>query len=96
MTVRKADIRLAPRLTAYLTREEVAGELRVSPPTVDEIVTRKLLPKPKLIGPSKNLPRWRWEDVDKAICNDDTAPSEEPYFREQSSGTQKDGKRDTA
>jgi hypothetical protein len=43
MTVRKAHIRLAPRLTAYLTQEEVAGELRLSPPTIGEMVDRGLL-----------------------------------------------------
>jgi hypothetical protein len=52
MIVRKSDTRLAARLTAYLTQDKVAGELRLSPPTVGEMVDRGLLPKPYLLGPA--------------------------------------------
>ena len=45
MTTRKTDIALSPRLTAYVTREEGAAELRVSPSTWDEMVECGQLPK---------------------------------------------------
>jgi predicted DNA-binding transcriptional regulator AlpA len=97
MTVRKADIRLAPRLTAYLTHEEVAGELRLSPPTIGEMVDRGLLPKPYLLGPNKNLPRWCWAEVDEAIRkNNSLHLDQEAYFRERTDGAQKDRKREIA
>jgi hypothetical protein len=39
--------------------------------------------------------RWRWQDVDSAICKDDAA-SPEPFFRESPNGTAKDRKRNAA
>ena len=45
MTARKSDIALSARLTAYVTREEGAAELRISPSTWDELVDSGQIPK---------------------------------------------------
>ena len=50
MATRKTDIALSPRLTAYITREEGAAELRVSPSTWDEMVECGQLPKAIRLG----------------------------------------------
>lgn len=86
MTARKCDIELASRLTAYVTREEGAAELRVSPSTWDEMVEAGLLPQPVRLGLTGKIVRWRWADVDKAISQGAEeslqceSPSE-PFFR---------------
>ena len=93
MTKRRADIVLPPRLTAYVTREEGAAELRISPSTSDDLVDRGVLPRP--VHRLGTIKRWRWEDVDSRLRNDD-AKSPEPFFRGVSNGTAKDRKRDVA
>jgi predicted DNA-binding transcriptional regulator AlpA len=95
MTTRKADIPLTSRLTAYVTREEGAAELRVSPSTWDEMVECGQLPKPIRLGRSGTILRWRWADVDRSLRGDNAEPPE-PYFRGLSNGTAKDRKRDVA
>jgi hypothetical protein len=60
MTVRKGDIPLNSRLTAYVTRERGAAELQVSPSTWDEMVKLNLLPKPHLLGPQRNMHFGPW------------------------------------
>src|SRR6478609_5830356 len=93
MTKRRSDIVLPPRLTAYVTREEGAAELRISPSTWDDLVARGVLPRPvQRLGAIK---RWRWEDVDSRLRNDD-AEAPESYFRGIGNGTAKDRKRDVA
>jgi predicted DNA-binding transcriptional regulator AlpA len=95
MTSRKRDIELTTRLTAYVTREEGAAELRLSPSTWDDLVRCGRLPKPHRLGTAL---RWRWDDVDKAISKDDLAPSgDEPFFREPVNGpAQKRGRHASA
>ena len=95
MTTRKTDIALSPRLTAYVTREEGAAELRVSPSTWDEMVECGQLPKAIRLGRTGTILRWRWADVDSRLRNNDAEPSE-PYFRGLGNGTAKDRKRDVA
>jgi predicted DNA-binding transcriptional regulator AlpA len=95
MTTRKSDIALPPRLTAYVTREEGAAELRISPSTWDEMIACGQLPKPIRIGRMGTILRWRWDDVDKRLRADD-ADTPEPYFRGLGNGTAKDRKRDVA
>ena len=95
MTRRKSDIALPPRLTAYVTREEGAAELQVSPSTWDEMVDCGQLPKPIRMGRMETILRWRWEDVDKKLRPDD-ADTPEPYFRGVANGTAKDRKRNAA
>jgi predicted DNA-binding transcriptional regulator AlpA len=62
MTTRKADIALTSRLTAYVTREEGAAELRISPSTWDELVEAGQIPKPVRLGRLGTILRWRWAD----------------------------------
>jgi hypothetical protein len=82
MTIRKADIRLTTRLTVFVTREEGAAELRVSPSTWDEMEEREQLPKPYLVGPNKDLKRWRWIEVERMIVGEECDDQQqEPYFR---------------
>ena len=86
MTASKRNIELAPRLTAYVTREEGAAELRVSPSTWDEMVEAGILPRPKRLGSTGKIPRWRWADVDRALSLAGTdsvqyEPPSEPFFR---------------
>jgi predicted DNA-binding transcriptional regulator AlpA len=95
MTKRRADIVLSPRLTAYVTREEGAAELRVSPSTWDEMVECGQLPRPVRMGKMGTIKRWRWADIDSSLRNDD-ADSPEPYFRRVGNGPAKDRKRDVA
>jgi predicted DNA-binding transcriptional regulator AlpA len=95
MTVRKSDIALPPRLTAYVTREEGAAELRISPSTWDEMVDCGQIPRPIRMGKMGTVKRWRWADVDSSLRNDD-AELPEPYFRGSANGTAKDRKRDVA
>ena len=92
MTTRKADIPLTSRLTAYVTREEGAAELRVSPSTWDEMVECGQLPRPIRLGRMGTILRWRWADVDRSLRGEDADPPE-PYFRGSGNGTAKDGKR---
>lgn len=99
MTTRKADIQLTPRPTAYVTCEEGAAELRVSPSTWDAMVDVGRLPKPYLLGPNQDLPRWRWMEVDNRIAGEhrDNAKEEaEPFFRGLSHGTKKERGRDAS
>jgi hypothetical protein len=93
MTKRRADIVLPPRLTAYVTREEGAAELRISPSTWDDLVDRGVLPKS--VHRLGTIKRWRWEDVDSRLRNDD-AESPEPFFRGLGNGQAKDRKRNVA
>jgi predicted DNA-binding transcriptional regulator AlpA len=95
MTARKSDIALPPRLTAYVTREEGAAELRISPSTWDEMVACGQLPRPIRMGRLGTIKRWRWVDVDSHLRGDD-ADAPEPFFREPSNGTAKDRKRNAA
>jgi hypothetical protein len=95
MTTRKSDIALSPRLTAYVTREEGAAELRISPSTWDEMVDCGQLPRPVLMGRNGTIKRWRWADVDSRLRNDD-ARSPEPYFRGITDASAKERKRDAA
>jgi predicted DNA-binding transcriptional regulator AlpA len=92
MTTPKAEIKLSSRLTAYVTREEGAAELRVSPSTWDDMVDGGILPKPRMLGRMRNIPRWCWAEVDEAIRNGHAKTylqPEEPYFREQAGGPTK-------
>jgi hypothetical protein len=96
MTARKAEIPLGPRLTAYVTRESGAAELQVSPSTWDEMVNRGVLPKPYLLGPNKDLKRWRWCEVENSIIGDvigDVHQEREPFFRSLTSGQTTERKR---
>jgi len=99
MTSRKADIPLNSRLTAYVSREQGAAELQVSPSTWDDMVECGQLPPPRRFGRMQTLLRWRWADVDRRLCKDDTGShvgDEQPFFRERAGGTTKDIKRDAA
>ena len=60
MTARKSNIALSARLTAYVTREEGAAELRISPSTWDELVDSGQIPKPIRLGCMGTILRWRW------------------------------------
>jgi predicted DNA-binding transcriptional regulator AlpA len=97
MTTRKADLKLTPRLTAYVTREAGAAELQISPSTWDDMVERGLLPPPYKLGPNQDLPRWRWYEVEQRIVgNDKTAGDQTPFFRGLANGTTTKGGRDAA
>jgi predicted DNA-binding transcriptional regulator AlpA len=97
MTARKADIPLTFRLTAYVTREQGAAELQVSPSTWDDMVACGQLPKPRRLGRMGSILRWRWTDVDNRLRGDDAYHADpEPFFREQAHGTTKDRKREAA
>jgi predicted DNA-binding transcriptional regulator AlpA len=76
MTTRKADIRLTSRLTVFVTREEGAAELRVSPSTWDDMEKRGQLPKPYMVGPHQDLPRWLWREVEDHIAANTNSSSE--------------------
>ena len=95
MTARKSDIALSARLTAYVTREEGAAELRISPSTWDELVDSGQIPKPIRLGRMGTILRWRWADVDSRLRGDDS-DTLEPYFRGLGNGTAKDRKRNVA
>jgi predicted DNA-binding transcriptional regulator AlpA len=95
VTRRKSDIPLPSRLTAYVTREEGAAELRVSPSTWDEMVECGQLPPPIRVGRLGMILRWRWADVDSRLCKDKAdTPEAESYFREPAHGKAKDRRRD--
>ena len=99
MTTGKTTIPLTSRLTAYVTREEGAAELRISPTTWDEMVSAKQIPPPIRLGKTGTILRWRWANVDKALSNletDSHQAEQEPYFRGVSSGQAKDIKREIA
>jgi hypothetical protein len=98
MTVRKADIRLTTRPTAFVTREEGGAELRVSPSTWDAMVDVGLLPKPYMLGPNQDLPRWRWIEVDNHIADQhrDGDKEAEPFFRGLADGAKKERGGDVA
>ena len=97
MTVRKYDIPLNSRLTAFVSRETGAAELQVSPSTWDAMEESGQLPKPHFLGPNKDIKRWRWADVEKRIVGEgDEQQQREPFFRGLADGTTKERKRETA
>jgi predicted DNA-binding transcriptional regulator AlpA len=83
MTTRKVNISLTSRLTAYVTREEGAAELRVSPSTWDEMVECGQLPKPIRLGVTGRILRWRWAEVDRVLAGEEPEEEQqrEPFFR---------------
>lgn len=48
----------------FVTLEDLAYRLSLKPEYVRQLVKRHLLPQPVMFG---EAPRWRWEDVDRAI-----------------------------
>jgi hypothetical protein len=98
MTVRKSDIPLNSRLTAFVSRETGAAELQVSPSTWDAMEECGQLPKPYLLGPNKDIKRWLWADVVKRIVGEEITGDQqpEPFFRGLASGTTKERKREVA
>lgn len=98
MTIRKANIPLGQRVTAYVTREQGAAELQVSPSTWDEMVACGQLPKPLRLGRMGNILRWRWQDVDRALSGDNHPRDDkpEPFFRDRTHGQEKNQQRDAA
>jgi predicted DNA-binding transcriptional regulator AlpA len=98
MTTRKADIRMTSRPTAYVTREQGAAEIQVSPSTWDAMVDVGMLPKPYMLGPNQDLPRWRWIEVDNRIAGElrDADKEAEPFFRGLSHGKTKERGRDVS
>ncbi|MFY9838889.1 MAG: hypothetical protein WAK55_20915, partial [Xanthobacteraceae bacterium] len=75
---------------AYVTREQGAAELQISPSTWDDFVACGLLPQPRRLGGS--ILRWRWDDVDKAIRGEDADTDREPYFRDSHGSKAKRGR----
>ena len=98
MTTRKADIALTSRLTAYVTRQQGAAELQVSPSTWDDMVASGQIPPPLRFGRLRNILRWRWADVDMALAGQghDDERRQEPFFRGLAGGKTKDCKREIA
>jgi hypothetical protein len=48
------------------------------------MVERKQLPKPYMVGPNKDIKRWRWVEVEQRIIGeerDDDHQQQESYFR---------------
>ncbi len=98
MTIRKSAIPLGTRLTAYVTREQGAAELQVSPSTWDEMVECGQIPKPRRLGRMGAILRWRWEDVDRALSGDNHSREgqPEPFFHERAHGPEKNHQREAA
>jgi predicted DNA-binding transcriptional regulator AlpA len=90
--------RFVPELrpSAYLSRASLARELDVSESTVDEMVRRRVLPRP--IALSRGCVRWCWQDVQDALahieCAKDSPPSD-PFMEGARHATQtQEGRRD--
>jgi predicted DNA-binding transcriptional regulator AlpA len=84
MTRRKDKLELTSRLTAFVTQKEGAAELRISPSTWDDMMKKGQLPKPYLIGPNRDIKRWRWIEIEQKIIGDKSSEEDEPrepYFR---------------
>jgi predicted DNA-binding transcriptional regulator AlpA len=97
MTARKTSIPLNSRLTAYVSREQGAAELQVSPSTWDEMVDIGQIPKPIRLGRTGSILRWRWNDVDSKLRGGDADTlNHEQFFRERPNGTTKERRRDAA
>lgn len=97
MTTLKRDLTLPARPRSYMSREEGAAELGISPDTWDRWVGDGRLPKPAP-GFPESTPRWRWVDVDRKLAgkvdNDaDAFVSAAANFRR---GTKKAPERETA
>jgi hypothetical protein len=90
MTARKDDILpRGDRPPAYVDRETGAAECRISPATWDEWVAGGLIPPPNTRGIAGTTPRWRWEDVDRALSGRPEIGAQcppEPYFRRLTNG----------
>ena len=50
----------------YISAETLAYRLDLSRSTVDDWVTRGLLPPAKIVGTAQ---RWRWSDIESAIAS---------------------------
>lgn len=60
------------RPAAFLPRSDLARELSMSESTVDEMVRRGVLPRPRRL--STGCVRWCWEDVLAALASLKEAP----------------------
>ena len=83
------------RLTAYVTREEGAAELRISPSTWDELVDSGQIPKPIRLGRMGQFSDGAGPTLTVELRGDD-ADTLEPYFRGLGNGTAKNRKRNVA
>lgn len=72
MTKPKALLPLPARTPAYVSREVGAAELCISPETWDAWVRSGTLPRACPATDSSGAPRWRWADVDAALCGQAT------------------------
>lgn len=61
------------RPPAFVSRETGARELDISPDTWDAMVSRGLLPEPVRVGINSTTKRWRWMDVEQAVCGTATS-----------------------
>ena len=84
------------RPPSYVSRKTGARELDISPDTWDAMVKNGGLPGPVLIGISGTTPRWRWKDVERALCMDEEKAEPEPFFRGEGDGEKTGGNRDAA
>jgi hypothetical protein len=79
MSIRKADLRLAPRTPAFVSREGGAAELMISPETWDRWVAEGILPPP-VPGCPASTPRWRWADVDATLARPAQEATTDPFL----------------
>ena len=87
---------MTSRPPVFVSRETGARELDISTDTWDEMVKIGALPEPIRIGTTGKTPRWRWEDVESALCMDEKKAEPEPFFREDRDGKKSAGGRDAA
>jgi predicted DNA-binding transcriptional regulator AlpA len=52
---------------AYVSRATLAAQLDVAESTIDQMVTRGILPRPLHL--SSGCVRWRWADVENALLS---------------------------
>lgn len=100
MTKAKALLPLPVRTPAYVSREVGAAELCISPETWDAWVRSGTLPRPCPATDAGGSPRWRWADVDAALCGqapDPLASRPDPYMPRRDDGERtKRGRRHAA
>lgn len=95
MTSRRQPI-IDARPPAFVSRETGAAELDMSVDTWDAMVKAGKLPRPVPTGIAGTTPRWRWAEVESALCGTRKKAAEcepEPFFRGLAHGKAKDRRR---
>lgn len=68
---------LGDRPPAFVSKATLAAELDISESTIENYVNAGILPQPRKL---KGAVRWRWADVEAAICSMGGSQDSDPFM----------------